>query len=193
MPFSDPPPTAAWKHGDVQVGFEVVFFEPTDDGLRIEGATSAVEEGEPWAVSYVLELDREWVTRSAVVHGRSRSGDSELTLEADGAGGWTANGEPVPEVEGCTDVDLEASAMTNAFPVHRFGLEVGEESEAPATYVRALDLRVERLEQRYKRKPDDGKRQRYDYVSVADGFEAELVYDEAGLVLDYPGIAVRAL
>jgi uncharacterized protein len=193
MTFSDPPPTAAWKHGDAQVGFEVVFFHPNGDGLRIEGATSAVEEGEPWAVDYVIELDGQWVTQRAVVRGRSRSGERELTLEADGAGGWTANGDPVPAVEGCLDVDLESSSMTNAFPVHRLGLEVGAEAEAPATYVRALDLRVERLEQRYTRKPDEGKHQRFHYVSVADGFEAELVYDEAGLVLDYPGIAVRAL
>ena len=33
---------------------------------------------------------------------------------------------------------------------------------------------------------------RYHYASPAFGFECELAYDESGLVLDYPGIAVRA-
>jgi len=55
-----------------------------------------------------------------------------------------------------------------------------------------VGLAVERLEQTYARKPDDAARQRYDYAAPAFGFEARLVYDECGLVLDYPGIAVRA-
>ncbi|MGH8826930.1 MAG: putative glycolipid-binding domain-containing protein, partial [Jiangellaceae bacterium] len=86
---------------------------------------------------------------------------------------------------------LEASAFTNALPVNRLGLEAGERAEAPAAYVRALDLRVERLEQSYARLPDDGKRSRYDYRSPAFEFAAVLTYDRFGLILDYPGIAVR--
>ena len=72
------------------------------------------------------------------------------------------------------------------------GLEVGEDADAPAVYVRELDLSVERLEQRYARRPDDGPRRRYHYESPRFDFEAELVYDEAGLIIDYPGIGVRA-
>jgi hypothetical protein len=33
---------------------------------------------------------------------------------------------------------------------------------------------------------DDGARHRYDYTSPAFDFSALLVYDESGLVLDYP-------
>jgi uncharacterized protein len=70
-------------------------------------------------------------------------------------------------------------------------MRVGQSVEAPAAYVRALDLRVERLEQTYMRLDDDGDRQRYQYRSPAFGFEAQLVYDASGLVLDYPGVASR--
>jgi hypothetical protein len=42
--------------------------------------------------------------------------------------------------------------------------------------VRALDLAVERLEQRYLRLEDDDEgRRRYHYASPAFGFECELV------------------
>jgi hypothetical protein len=73
------------------------------------------------------------------------------------------------------------------------GLRVGARSPAPAAYVRARDLGVERLEQEYVRACDDGRHQRYDYAAPVFDFAARLVYDEAGLVLDYPGIALRAL
>jgi len=50
-----------------------------------------------------------------------------------------------------------------------------------------------RLEQEYVRARDEGRHQRYDYAAPVFGFAARLVYDEAGLVLDYPGIALRAV
>jgi hypothetical protein len=55
-----------------------------------------------------------------------------------------------------------------------------------------IDLTVERLEQTYRRLPSDDGLQRYDYRAPVFDFESRRVYDEAGLLLDYPGIASRA-
>src|SRR5215217_9059098 len=96
------------------------------------------------------------MTRSAHVVGCSSSGRRERTLRSDGSGGWLVDGNPAPELRGCVDVDVEASAFTNALPVHRLRLNVGQAAEAPAVYVRALDLTIERLEQRYARVADQG-------------------------------------
>ena len=114
-------------------------------------------------------------------------------LESDGNGHWLVDGTAADELDGCLDVDLESSAMTNTFPVHRDELPPGNEASAPATYVRAVDLGIERLEQSYRRLPDEDRNQCFDYRSPAFDFQARLVYDPAGLALDYPGIAVRAL
>jgi hypothetical protein len=186
------PSFAAWRHRDAREGFEVAFMRSDGDGQVLEGHTAAVEDGAAWAVSYRIALDARWVTRSARVSGSSAAGRHEVTLDADGAGGWRIDGDAAPHLDGCLDVDLESSALTNALPVHRLGLEPGGAAEAPAAYVRALGLGVERLEQRYVRTDDGGERERYDYSAPRFGFRCELVYDESGLVLDYPGIAVRA-
>jgi hypothetical protein len=190
--FSAPPLAAAWAHRGARAGFEVVFFQPVDHGHVVTGCTTAVEDGQAWIVEYTLRVDTSWRTQGAEVHGRSGAGAVSVTLQTGGEGQWQVNGVPAPFLDGCLDVDLESSAMTNALPVHRLALRPGERASAPAAYVRALDLQVDRLEQSYFRGQDDGPRQRYDYAAPVLDFSCELVYDAAGLVLSYPGIAVRA-
>ena len=81
--------------------------------------------------------------------------------------------------------------MTNALPVHRLDLDVGAAAQAPAAYVRAINSDVVRLEQDYTRQGE--RDQHYNYVAPEFDFCCDLVYDDAGLVLAYPGIAVRVL
>lgn len=189
--MTDLPVSAAWRHVEARDGFEVVFPSTADVGLLFDGHSAGIEAGQAWAVRYSILLDGDWRTRHAYVVSRSAIGPRRLELERDGAEGWFVNGAPAPLLDGCLDVDLEASAFTNAFPVRRLALAAGESAEAPAAYVRAPGLRVERLEQSYRRIDDDGAHTRYDYASPRFEFEALLVYDEHGFVVDYPGIAER--
>jgi len=192
MSFAPVPATAAWHHRGARSGFEVVYFAARGDGWHIEGWTTAIEDGATWAVEYAIEVDAAWATRSARIRGRSAGGFSSALLEADGTGHWLAGGKPARHLDGCLDVDLAASAMTNALPVRRMALPVATAAAAPAAYIRAVGLAVERLEQTYARTTDQATCQRYDYTAPAFDFGARLVCDQAGLVPGYPGIAVRA-
>jgi hypothetical protein len=164
-------------------GFEVVFF----DHRRLRGHTSAVEEGRPYAVQYDIALGDQWRTREVRVSSDTVEGPRSTVLLSDGGGHWTVDGLPAPNLDGLVDVDLEASACTNTLPVHRLPLPAGEVVTASAVYVRAIDLSVTRLDQTYRRIGD----RTYDYTSEGGEFRAVLEYDEAGLIVDYPGIAVR--
>ena len=57
--------------------------------------------------------------------------------------------------------------MTNALPIRRMGLPVAATAAAPAAYVRAVGLAVERLGQTYARTADQAGGQRYDYTAPA--------------------------
>jgi hypothetical protein len=190
--FLPPPATACWQHVEARSGFEVAYFRGMREGWAVDGTTTAVEDDQTWVVTYSIAVDAAWLTHSARVMTRTVAGLRDILLESDGAGRWLINGDPAPQLDGSMDIDLESSAMTNTLPVHRLGLLIGGHAEAPAAYVRARDLSVVRLEQSYRRVDDDAGRQRYDYAAPAFGFTSHLVYDESGLVLDYPGIARRA-
>jgi uncharacterized protein len=187
------PSIAAWRHlGTAREGFEVVFLLVDPNGYHFEGHSTGVEEGQAWSISYILSVDANWRTRTAHIFGHSMLGKHELRLEGDGTGIWRVDGASAPsEIAGCLDVDLEASAFTNALPIHRLQLDVGQRADAPAVYVRALDLSVERLDQTYARLEDDGDHSRYHYAGPRFNYEDQLVYDRSGLVLDYPDLAVR--
>ena len=187
-----PPATASWRHNGLRSGFEAAYFTNEVNGLLIEGTTVGLQDGATWVVSYEVHVDLAWRTRVARITIRTSSGSIDRHLEADAVGHWLIDGEEADHLTGCLDVDLESSAMTNALPVHRLALARGERASAPAAYVRLPDASIERLEQRYTRiegQPDG--RDCYEYHAPVFDFRCVLVYDEAGLVLDYPGIAVR--
>ncbi|MFE3542409.1 putative glycolipid-binding domain-containing protein [Nocardia sp. NPDC059177] len=188
--FAPLPAAAAWLHREARTGFEVAYFRGDDRGVLIEGCATAVEDGQPWAIDYRLRLDGSWHTRSAHITGRYRDARRTVTVHSDGLGRWQVDGAAAPEFDGCLDIDLEASALTNAFPVHRLALPVGDAADAPAVYVRAGDLATTRLPQHYRR-ITDGPGQRYDYRAPTLDFHATLDYDEHGLITTYPGLAER--
>jgi len=192
VPFHAPPPAAAWTHEDARAGFEVVYFQADNDGQLLIGCTTALQDGRTWIIDYKIRVDASWTTRSALITGSSTLGLRTVLLEHDGQGRWQLDGDPAQHLDGCFDVDLESSAMTNALPVHRLALPVGARAAAPAAYVRAEDLRVERLEQEYLRTASAQPQQHYDYKAPAFDFRCQLVYDQHGLVVRYPGIAARA-
>jgi uncharacterized protein len=191
MAFLQLPPSAAWRHRDARDGFEVVFARTGPTGHQFEGCTTATEEGHAWAVHYAVSVDTAWRTRSAHIIGWSVRGRRDLRLETDGHGAWRVDGMPAPTLAGCLDVDLESSVVTNTLPVHRLRLEVGAGADAPAVFVRALDLGVERLEQRYVRTADEAGHQVYAYAAPRFDYVGRLEYDVHGLLLDYPDIAER--
>jgi hypothetical protein len=187
------PASAAWRHEVARAGFESVFLAERGADRMLVGHTAAVEGDDAWAVHYEIVVDDAWRTRSARVAGWTEAGRQDVAIDGDGAGRWRVNGVAAPELDGCLDIDLESSACTNTLPVHRLELAVGQTASAPAAYVRALDLGVERLEQHYARVDDDRDQPRYDYSAPVLAFHARLVYDTYGLVVEYPGIARRVL
>jgi hypothetical protein len=189
--FDELPQSGAWTHMGARHGFEVVFIRSTTRRWEFDGHTTAVEEGRPFSVHYRVTVDRHWRTRSARVSTWTGSDVTRRSLLHDGAGHWTVNGEPAPHLDACLDVDLEASACTNAFPAHRFASDVGLTCDAPAAYVR-LDGAVERLQQTYRPHEPGIAGQAFDYAAPRFEFACRLDYDRSGLVVEYPGIAARA-
>ena len=92
------------------------------------------------------------------------------------------NGKSCPEVDGCIDIDLNFSPVTNTLPIRRLDLSEGGSERVRAAWLRFPSFKLEALAQTYTRL--DGTT--YRYVSGSGSFTREIKVDEFGLVTDYP-------
>ena len=178
-----------YKRQEGRRGFEVARLEAADDGgYRIDGHSTGEDEGMTWGMHYALHVDASWATRSLAASGFSEEGSWSLALVADGAGAWTRDGVAAPEFDGCLDVDMVSTVFTNTLAVRRLGLEVEGSGTLDVVWIGTPAGReVERMPQRYTRVGIRG----YRFEVVGGEFEADLEFDEFGLVLSYPGLAQR--
>ncbi|EIM27771.1 putative glycolipid-binding domain-containing protein [Microvirga lotononidis] len=174
---------SAW--GGCQAGMEHVDVRPADGGLAISGVVIAQEEETEFGLSYRLRLDALWRTKDVIL--RTTAGHV-LHLESNGQGSWQENGKLRPDLQGCIDVDIRATPLTNTLPIRRLDLETGESTDIRLCYIAVPDLIVTPANQRYTAL-DAGARYRFE--SLESGFTADLPVDEDGFVLDYPGLFKR--
>jgi hypothetical protein len=173
-------------------GLEHLRLVTSGSGVVANGLVIGLEAGRPFRIGYEVRCDGRWRVREV----RVAAPDSErpvIKLLTDGEGHWKrGGGEPVPELDGCIDVDISATPFTNTLPIRRLGLEPGESEELMVTYVRVPELLVGPERQRYgclEAQADGGL---YRFEALTSGFTAELPVDAEGLVIDYPGLFRRA-
>jgi hypothetical protein len=175
-----------WSPGFEGAGFEHVTFAR-------HGADSVLlavdEAGEPFRLAYRLRWDDAGRLREADLESLQGDKSRRLALRADGEGAWhTAERAPLPGLEGCIDIDIWPTPLTNSLPLWRSGLAVGERREYRMAWVNAPALTVERKAQAYTRLAE----RRYRFESLdGSGFQVELPLDGHGLVTDYPGLFRR--
>ena len=113
-------------------------------------------------------------------------GLDRLTLGVDALGAWTLDDRPWPELEGCQDVDISATPLTNTLVVRRAGLAVGEERTVDVAWVDVPSLAVARVAQTYRRESED----RWTYADPLYGSFA-FTLDPLGVVREYQGLFAR--
>jgi uncharacterized protein len=173
--------TILWK--DVDSGaLDRCRLEATPDGLRLSGIVLTPAHGTPLDVRYLVEAGADGLTRRVEL--ALDGGATRRALLADGAGHWRWEGGPeLAEVGGALDVDLVLTPATNTLPIRRLAaLAVGEAADLQMAWVQFPGLEVIASAQRYRRLAAD----RWHFET--GDFQAELLVDPDGLVLDYGGL-----
>lgn len=157
------------------------------NGIEARGASIGAVNDRPFAAVFRLLCDPDWRTRFFTVR---TSDGRKLELRSERPGQWTdASGVALRELDGCIDIDLQASPLTNTLPIRRLALtaEMGP-VELSMAYVPFDSFEPYAHRERYTCL-EDGRR--YLYENADGSFSAELTLDDDGLVADYPGLFER--
>jgi hypothetical protein len=158
----------------------------SDNGAEhlVEGTAVFVEQGQACRLDYRIACDTAWRTASAEVSGWFGERAVVLDVGADFRRRWVLNGVECAEVQGCDDVDLSFSPVTNLLPIRRLNLAIGERAAVRAAWLSFPACRLEPLDQVYERIGDDT----YRYESNGGAFVAVLEVNAVGFVTNYPGL-----
>ncbi len=151
---------------------------------HIEGTAVFTHAAHPCLLSYRIKCDEGWRTRSAEVVGWLGDWKIGVLVRVDAHQRWWMNHVEVPAVAGCIDLDLNFSPSTNTIALRRLNMAVGDQHEITAAWLRFPSFALEPLPQTYQRL----EQHRYHYESGGGQFVADLVTDNTGFVIDYPGI-----
>ncbi|HEX6326841.1 MAG TPA: putative glycolipid-binding domain-containing protein [Jiangellaceae bacterium] len=160
-------------------GMEHTHFEASDEGVTADGVIIAIVDEQPVRLRYRLECDPSW---RPVFIGVEPSGGPEISLRRSGRRWHDRDGRERLDLAGCLDVDIALTPLTNTIPIRRLTLNVGESEDIDVVYLDpspSVEIRPQR--QRYTRTSDG-----YRYASGS--FQADLLVDADGIVVDYPGL-----
>jgi hypothetical protein len=137
-------------------------------------------------VYYRVEVDPLWRTNYVCV-AETLSGRC-VEMRSAGDGRWVSDdGRALRHLDTTIDVDISATPFSNTLPVRRLGIGVGESAEIVTAYIDVPAMTVSADPQRYTRLLPDV----YRYQSLDSEFTRDVVVDDEGFVLSYPGLFSR--
>jgi uncharacterized protein len=184
-------------------GAELAQVNVTDGSLSATGVAIGTHPV-PYRLDYELTTTDAYVTARLVVRAQGNAWRRVLDLRRAASGAWScttgsdgdldqpAPGGDLATVHGALDCDLGLSPTTNSMPVLRHRLhERGGPTDLLMAWVSVPDLAVHPSRQRYAFVRRESQARIVRFQSLDSAFEAEIGFDDDGVVLDYPGIARR--
>ncbi len=175
-----------WRRTDVE-GLERLDLVIEPDGVRATSTVICLEAG-GFRLDHRWRLGPDWRAQSVTVERWNAQGHGVLHLERAG-NGWRVDGAARPDLDDAEEPDLSVTPFCNSFPIHRAPKAAGESLSLDTAFIDGPALTVARSSQRYDRQGP--RRLRYVDLGLSRGFEADLVVDEAGLVLSYEHLFER--
>jgi hypothetical protein len=186
------PEFVAWRRLDVSSHCVANLAHPSH-GVWIEADELVAGPRKPYALRMNLDLDPAWRTRSAWAQVIGPRAWTSLIIERVDDARWAVNGRRRSRLDGCVEIDIAASPLTNTMAIRHLGLAVGEEGTLRVAWIDVPSLRVTAEEQGYRRigpVEDSPGLEAYEFWPVG-GRSYRLTVDEDGLVVDYEDLAAR--
>ena len=168
-------------------GFEHLKLIELPKRVTVSGLLIGIDK-DPFRIHYEIGCDAHWRVHRVDIELLDLPIDHSVCLVADGNGQWTtADGEPLPEFDGCIDIDISVTPFSNTIPIRRLNLQVGQSADLKVLLITVPSMKLSLVEHRYTclERQDAGGAYRFESLSAKT--EVLLTIDRDGIVTDYPG------
>ncbi|HVR61407.1 MAG TPA: putative glycolipid-binding domain-containing protein [Polyangia bacterium] len=172
-----------WRRLD-SPGHDACRLQQGGPGWQVDGTAVFQLGGCPARLTYGATCDVSWRAQSGHVRGWIGDRTVALSVERTAAGAWTLNGEEVPGLRDCVDLDFGFTPSTNLLQLRRLALDCGQAADAPAAWLDVSTGVLDVLGQRYERRSETT----YWYQAPRFAYAALLEVDHVGFVRTYPGL-----
>lgn len=190
--------TVVWKAVEYEGLEHLVVKEENGRLYDVSGDIIGFDAGRAFKVSYLLDINQ----NGCVEHLISATADGKYAqVISDGLGNWARVTDrppaqhPLPEFDGCIDIDITATPFTNTLPIRRIDWQVGQSEDLKMLYITVPELSLSVSKQRYTCLEKSAEGGLFRFQTIEDdgstSFEALLPVDADGVVLDYPGLFKR--
>ncbi len=177
--------TVMWMQWN-NLGMEQLHIGNSKVGINADGVVVGIREGKPFRIRYQIDTDLQWRVQQLKIELLNRN-SKKLQLQSDGAGHWQqADGTPVPELDGCIDLDLSATPFTNTLAIRRLALQPADVQELSVVFLAIPEMEFRAVPQRYTCLETNSQGGIYKYEGLIRNFSVELLIDRDGLVIEYP-------
>ena len=142
-----------------------------------------------YQVKYKIQLNPFWQTYYCLVEAQFDDEIKSFEFSKNEKEEWSLNGKYQPEFDGCLDVDIPLTPLTNSLPINRLQFKQNQEEKIDVVYIDLLENEIRRVKQKYQRISNEI----YKYENIPNDFEAEIKVDNLGFVIDYPQLFKRTI
>ena len=140
-------------------------------------------ENDPYRLHYEIGCDAHWHVRRVDIQLLDVPTERAVYLVTDGNGHWaTADGEPLPEFDGCIDIDISNTPFSNTIPIRRLNLHAGKSADLKVLNIAAPGMKISLVEHRYTCLERHDRGGTYHFESLSDKTEVQLTIDRDGIV-----------
>lgn len=161
---------------------ENCLIHVADTGVHVNSVIVGKYEDKLYRVEYEVVMNQFWQTTFFEVKSRHSNIMQHFRFEGDGKGTWRCDGKIASQFEGCIDIDIPLTPFTNTLPIKRLKMGKGSANEIKVIYVDLLEQQIIPVRQKYVSLSESV----YHYENIPNDFEADIIVDEYGLVVDYP-------
>lgn len=160
-------------------------FEQSADGFTVHSNITGTMDGKPVTFRYYIRLDTSWTVREFFAENLSDKNPFLIHALHQSPGKWLdKNGSPLPQFDGCIDIDIFPTPFTNSLPLKREPIHIGQHSEFNALWVDLREGVARKARQRYSRLSEF----KFQFKSLDTGFTETIEFTSDFFVAHYPGL-----